>query len=84
MIMNELVGKQIVSFKNDKGELIEGVKLHFLCQDDRVSGKCANTQFINATSALYQKAVDMPFGDFNFMYGPKGRILDIILPSSGK
>lgn len=77
---NKLVGKQMVDFKNDRGEAIQGIKLHFLCKDDRVDGEMAATQFINVTSSLYEVALNMAFGEFDFVYGPKGRIMDITLP----
>lgn len=82
--MNNLVGKQYVDFKNDKGETISGVKLHFLCLDDRVVGQCAATQFISSSHALYNIACDMPLGDFEFIYGPRGKVMNIVLPKPGK
>lgn len=82
MVWNQLVGRQIVDFKNDKQERIQGVKLHFLCQDDKVVGKMAATQFISITSPLYDLAMKAPFGDFRFEYGMRGKIVDIILPEA--
>lgn len=77
---NELVGRQVVDFKNDKGERISGIKLHFLCDDDRVSGRMCATQFISESHALYGKAQSMPLGAFSFVYGMRGKVVDIVLP----
>lgn len=74
---NELVGKQMVNFKNADGQVVEGVKLHFLCDDDRVNGRMAATQFIGVNHAMYDKAVAMPLGEFDFTYGMKGKIVNI-------
>lgn len=82
--MNELVGKQLVDFTNDKGERVLGIKLHFLCEDDRVDGRCAATQFIGSQHALYGQVRDMPFGKFGFTYGPRGKVVGITLPPAGK
>lgn len=77
-----LVGKQMVDFTNDKGEKIKGVKLHFTCPDDRVSGLAATTQFFRADHVLYEQAVTMPLGEFAFDYGPRGRVVGIRLTGS--
>lgn len=82
-----LVGKQMVDFKNDMGEQVKGIKLHFICPDDRVFGQAAMTQFFNAGHALYDLAATMPLGEFDFAYGPRGRVVDIRLveaPASEK
>lgn len=78
-----LVGKQIIDFVNDKKEPVKGVKLHFTCPDDRVSGLAAMTQFFNVNHALYEQAVTMPLGEFVFDYGPRGRVVGIRLTDSG-
>lgn len=80
----ELVGRQYVDFTNDKGEKVEGLKLHYLCEDDRVSGRCAATQFFNKTSSLYKKAEVLPFGPFNLVYGPRGRVVDVFEVPAGE
>lgn len=79
--MLELVGRQDVSFLNDRNERVEGIKLHFLCDDDRVVGRMASTQFFGTCHALYGKACSVPFGLFDLVYGPRGRITDIIVPA---
>lgn len=84
MKQNELVGKQSVNFKNEAGQTIEGVKLHFLCDDDRVSGRMAATQFIGVNHAMYDKAMSMPYGKFTFTYGMKGKVVDICYEVSAK
>lgn len=78
MSMN-LVGKQIVSFTDrSTGELIEGVKLHFNCADNGVVGLAAMTQFIRKDHPCYQKAVELPLGEFNIIYGRRNSVQDII------
>lgn len=78
MSMN-LVGKQNVQFVNrETGEEIKGVKLHYTAPDDNVSGMAALTQFINYNNALYNKAMNLSFGDFMIVYGRKGSVVDLI------
>ena len=74
-----LVGKQMVDFPNrETGEQVTGVKLHFTCPDNRVAGLAANTQFLRVDHACYQKAVDMPLGEFTIIYGPRGSVVDLV------
>lgn len=78
--MMNLVGKQLIDFKNKQtGEQVEGIKLHFT--DDTVSnvkGAACLTQFVSKKNECYQKAYDLPLGPFKIYYGYGGRIEDII------
>lgn len=77
--MSRLVGKQMVDFPDkETGEQVKGIKLHFTCADDRVSGEAAMTQFVRADNACYEKAVGLALGEFNFVYGPRGRVMDVV------
>lgn len=77
--MYDLVGKQMVDFPDQKtGEVIQGIKLHFLAYDDHVSGKAAMTQFIRSNNPCYPRAINLSLGDFTIVYGPKGRIMDVL------
>lgn len=87
--MSVLVGKQIVDFTNkETGEIVQGVKLHYLCLDERVTGQSAETKFIRKDNSLYSKALDLPLGEFRFEYNDRGRLCGIStmeqLPGSGK
>lgn len=86
LMSNVLVGKQYLCFDTKEGNHIEGVKLHFNCPDidGRVDGLMVSTQFINVSSPLYNQAVNMPFGAFDFVYGPKGKVMKIIIPDGKK
>ena len=75
----QLVGKQMVDFVNQQtGEQVKGIKLHFTCPDDRVSGLAASTQFIRSSHACYDKAVNIALGEFTIIYGQKGSVVDLI------
>lgn len=75
----ELVGKQNVNFTNQQtGEVIEGVKLHFISPENNVTGLAAMTQFIRKDHPAYEKALDLPLGNFNIIYGRRGSVQDII------
>lgn len=74
----ELVGKQVLNFTDKKtGELIQGIRLHFVAPDDNVKGQAAVTKFIRIDSPLYQKACDIPLGPFNIVFGRRDSVLDI-------
>ena len=75
--MYELVGKQELDFDKD-GQRIKGIKLHYLCPDDRVVGKAVDTRFFRADSMLYPVACALEFGEFNFVYGPRNRVEEIV------
>lgn len=73
----QLVGKQNISFTDNSGQLIEGVKLHFIGADDRVIGQAALTQFIkkhilvtirhfswNLENLIFSMAVIIQFNEF--------------------
>lgn len=80
--MYELVGKQMVDFKDkNSGELIQGIKLHFLGYDDHVSGRVCMVQFVKTVNPCYPKAVGLALGDFTIVYGPKNRVMDILQDS---
>lgn len=75
----KLVGKQMVNFvSRDTGEEVKGIKLHYLCSDNNVSGHAAATQFIRADNPCYEKAVNIPLGEFSITYGRKGSVEDIV------
>lgn len=82
--MMELVGKQDVSFTNDKGERVEGIKLHFLSEDERVLGRVASSRFFASSHALYARACALALGAFDLVYGPNNRVTDIIVPDAEK
>lgn len=81
-MLNELVGKQLVNFPDrETGEQVKGVKLHFTHQDERVSGLAADTLFVRESNPCYGKALDLKIGPFDLVYGPRGRVLDIVSES---
>lgn len=75
-----LVGKQIVHpFPNrETGEIIEGIKLHYTAPDEKVIGNAAFTKFINKTSPLYEKAINLELGDFIILFGRKDSVIDLL------
>lgn len=75
----ELVGTRDLSFVDQKsGELIEGVQLHYICPDDKVVGQAAMTKFIRKGTALYEKAKQIPLGEFTIIYGRRDSVQDFI------
>lgn len=75
----ELVGKQMVSFPDrSTGELIEGIKLHYTGVENGVVGLAALTQFIRKDHPCYNKACNLPLGNFNIIYGRRNSVQDII------
>lgn len=76
----KVVGKQNVDFKNDKGEKIEGVKLHLVGDDPHVTGKAVFTQFFKSGTSLYSQAVQLPNeSEVVLVYDRKGKVDDIII-----
>lgn len=74
----KLVGKQNLSFTDrETNQLIEGVKLHLVCIDQRVQGEAVMTQFIRKDNPLYPDAVAVPFGEVVIEYGPRGSVQGI-------
>lgn len=71
------VGRQMVDFVDRDGNRIQGIKLHLVGLDNRVEGEACITQFINASSPLYNNAVTLPFGDVFIEYGPRGSVQSI-------
>ena len=79
-----LVGVQKISFENETGELIDGVKIHMLYPDVGVHGLKADTKFIRTelfnhfdcnfdelkNSAENNSEVDLD-------YGPRDKIVNI-------
>lgn len=79
----ELVGKQMVDFPDKQtGEQIQGIKLHYLTYDDHVSGRAAVTQFIRINNPCYSRALGLALGEFMFVFGPKGRVMDVVQEST--
>lgn len=74
----QLVGKQMISFTDNSGQLVEGVKLHFIGADDRVMGQAALTQFIRKTHPCYNAALQLELGEFDILYGRNNSIQKII------
>lgn len=72
------VGRQFVDFVNPQGERVQGVKLHLVGLDNRVEGQACITQFINATSPLYNDAVSLNFGEVEIVYGQRGSVQKIV------
>lgn len=78
--MVKVVGKQNVDFSNDKGERIEGIKLHILGTDKNVSGQCVFTEFVSPNSDCYDMANDLIVGSaVTLVYNRKGKVEEIIL-----
>lgn len=75
----KIVGKQNVDFSNDKGERIQGIKLHILGSDRNVNGWAVFTEFINPSSSAYNTALDLPLDSFvTLVYNRKGKVDEII------
>lgn len=70
----ELVGRQMVDFQDQNRNRVQGVKLHMVGLDNRVEGQACITQFINATSPLYNTAISLPLGPVLIEYGPRGSV----------
>lgn len=73
-----LVGKQKISFYDQQGQLIEGVKLHFTGYDNRVIGQAAMTQFIRTDHPCYDAALALKIGEFDIIYGRKDSVQKIV------
>lgn len=83
--MVQIVGKQEMDFKTDKGERICGIKLHIVGQDRNVNGKAVFTEFINPSADCYDDACSLPLGAYvTFVYNRKGKIEEIIVVKDGK
>lgn len=74
----QLVGKQRISFTDQQGNLIEGIKLHFTGVDNRVSGLAAMTQFIRVDHPCYSEAANLMVGEFDIIYGRNNSIQRIV------
>lgn len=74
----QLVGKQMISFRDNNGQMIEGIKLHFTGADDRVMGQAALTQFIRKEHPCYNAALQLEMGEFDILYGRNNSIQKII------
>ena len=76
----KVVGKQYVDFENDKGEKIEGIKLHILGKEKNVVGDAVFTQFIKSGTESFDVANGLPVNSsVVFVYDRKGKIEEIIL-----
>lgn len=74
--MYELVGMQHLNFTGQDGNLVEGVKLHFLDDTNpHVNGKACMTQFIRSSHPCYESAVKLNYGKFEIRFGYGGRIV---------
>lgn len=77
--MVQIVGKQEIDFKTDKGDKICGVKLHIVGQDRNVNGKAVFTAFIGSSADCYNDVCNLPLGAYvTFVYNRKGKIEQII------
>lgn len=74
----QLVGKQKISFTNDQGQVIQGVKLHYVGPDDRVAGMAALTKFVSMDSPLFDAALQLQLGEFDIIYGRRDSIQKFI------
>lgn len=81
----KVVGKQMVDFENDKGEKIEGLKLHIVGSDKNVIGQSVFTQFLKVGTEPYEVANGLPVGAcVVFVYDRKGKVEEIILANAEK
>lgn len=73
----ELIGKQMVDFVNKDGERVQGVKLHLVGLDNKVSGRACINHFINKNHSLYDEFMSLPLGEVLIEYGYKGSIQSV-------
>lgn len=81
-----LVGKSKYDFVNDNGERVAGVKLHYVCYDERVEGNAALQKAIKRDHPLYNEACNLPLGQIDIQYGRKDAIegFTVIKPFEGQ
>lgn len=75
----KVVGKQNLDFSTDKGERIEGVKLHILGADKNVQGQAVFTEFVSPYAECYEDACNLIVGSsVTLVYNRKGKVEEII------